>query len=119
MERDPVCGMTVDPARAATADHAGSTHYLCSEGCAAKFRAAPDRYLRPGPSIDPQAHGGGLVPWVAAAPAGRTAPAPSAVATEYTCPMHPEIIRAGPGACPICGMALEPRTPLAEAGPDQ
>ena len=119
MERDPVCGMTVDPARAATADYAGSTYYLCSEGCAAKFRAAPDKYVRPGPTIQPPAHGGGLVRLVAAAPARRTAPGQSAVATEYTCPMHPEIIRPGPGSCPICGMALEPRTALAEDGPNE
>ena len=119
MERDPVCGMTVDPARAATADYAGSTYYLCSEGCAAKFRAAPDKYVRPGPTIQPPAHGGGLVRLVAAAPARRNAPGQSAVATEYTCPMHPEIIRPGPGSCPICGMALEPRTALAEDGPNE
>src|SRR6202050_5528732 len=119
MERDPVCGMTVDPARAATADYAGSTYYFCSKGCAAKFRAAPDQYVRPGPAIQAHAHGGGLVALVAAAPARRTAPGRSAVATEYTCPMHPEIIRPGPGSCPICGMALEPRPAMAEGGPNQ
>jgi Cu+-exporting ATPase len=119
MERDPVCGMTVDPARAATADYAGSTYYLCSKGCAAKFRAAPDEYVRPGSAIQPPAHGGGLLGLVAASPARRTATGQSAVATEYTCPMHPEIIRPSPGSCPICGMALEPRTATAEDGPDE
>jgi Cu+-exporting ATPase len=119
MERDPVCGMTVDPARAATADYAGTTYYLCSKGCAAKFRAAPDEYVRPGPAIPPHAHGAGLVGLVAAAPARRTATGQSAGAAEYTCPMHPEIIRPSPGSCPICGMALEPRTAMAEDGPNE
>ena len=106
MERDPVCGMTVDPARAAaTTEHAGTTYYFCSAGCAAKFRAEPEKYL-----AAPQA----------TLPPGRAdlvkfdefklAPAAAANSAEYTCPMHPEIVRPKPGSCPICGMALEPRT---------
>ncbi len=95
-ERDPVCGMIVDPATAAhRREHAGRTSWFCSEGCARKFAAAPENYL---PGSRPPA----------------AAPARDAV---YTCPMHPEIEQLGPGDCPICGMALEPRTVPLEAGP--
>jgi Cu+-exporting ATPase len=93
---DPVCGMKVDPARAAgSVTHAGATVYFCGKGCQAKFEADPVRYLH------------------AASPA--PAAAPTSAATEWTCPMHPQIVRSGPGACPICGMALEPRTVSLEA----
>jgi len=86
---DPVCGMAVDPARAAaTVERDGQTYYFCGRGCAERFKADPDSFLKP-KTTEP------LPP----APAG----------TEYTCPMHPEIVRNGPGSCPICGMALEPR----------
>ncbi len=92
-ERDPVCGMRVDPnaPRGGTYVHAGRTYYFCNPRCREKFRAEPARYLTPAAAPRPQA-----------APADR--------AGEYTCPMHPEVVRAEPGACPICGMALEPRT---------
>ena len=90
---DPVCGMSVDPATAARADHDGRAYYFCCTGCRDKFRADPQHYLAP--------------------PVPTEAPAPAGVL--YTCPMHPEIVRNGPGACPICGMALEPRTPTATA----
>jgi Cu+-exporting ATPase len=123
MERDPVCGMAVDPARAAsTAEHAGNTYGFCSKDCAAKFRAAPDRYLGASAAIAPHARGGGA--WhLGDAPAPEIArPTPRQLASEaavYTCPMHPEIVRPGPGTCPICGMALEPRTAVAEEGPNE
>jgi len=95
--RDPVCGMTIDPAKAAAkVEYAGTKYYFCSAGCAAKFRADPERYVKP-PEPKPPA------------------PPPPA-GTLYTCPMHPEIIRDAPGACPICGMALEPRTVTLEEG---
>jgi P-type Cu+ transporter len=107
MERDLVCGMAVDPAHAAaTAGHAGNTYYFCSTGCAAKFRAEPGKYLHANALLEPHAHAG-LVQLGGA----KLTPTPGAAApVEYTCPMHPEIIRPGPGSCPICGMALEPRT---------
>jgi Cu+-exporting ATPase len=96
--KDPVCGMTVDPATAKhTAEFAGATYYFCCAGCREKFLAEPRRYVARKPAAPPQT-----------LPAGPI----------YTCPMHPEIRQAGPGACPICGMALEPEAPSAEAGPN-
>jgi Cu+-exporting ATPase len=95
---DPVCGMSVDPATAGhRAAFAGQTTYFCSAGCRDKFLAEPQRYLSEAP-----------------AEAAPSAPA----GTIYTCPMHPQIRQAGPGSCPICGMALEPETPAAERGPN-
>ena len=104
-ERDPVCGMTVDPAGAkATAAHGGKTYYFCCVGCATKFRADPEHYLDASspPAVERHAAHPHAKPSVTRAPA------------EHTCPMHPEIVRPGPGSCPICGMALEPRTAAAE-----
>ena len=96
LTKDPVCGMTVDPATAQhRADHAGRTYYFCCAGCRAKFVADPAKYLGPAPAA-----------------------APAAAGAIYTCPMHPEIRQAGPGACPICGMALEPEIASAEAAPN-
>jgi len=97
-DRDVVCGMTVGPDTPHRATHAGRAYRFCSAGCRAKFEADPARYLAPKPAPRP--------PSPASDPAG-----------EYTCPMHPEIRRPGPGSCPICGMALEPVTVTAE--PDE
>jgi Cu+-exporting ATPase len=93
---DPVCGMAVDPH---TTPHRhtyqGRSYYFCSAGCRTKFAADPARYALP------------------------TAAAPSVAAgTIYTCPMHPQIRQTGPGACPICGMALEPELVSAEGTPN-
>jgi len=107
---DPVCGMKVDIVTAKhTAEHGGKAHYFCSNGCRTKFVGDPARYLEPGAARDHagHAHGPARVP-AEPAPAG----------TIYTCPMHPEIRQVGPGACPICGMALEPETVTADAGPN-
>ncbi len=139
---DPVCGMTVDEEKAAaTADHHGKTFYFCSQGCSARFRANPERYLsgltettRPvhptnSPSkrrsIDGPATSALLLP-TNADPSGCcdehesssthsdvTAANPNAA---YICPMDPEVRQIGPGTCPKCGMALEPETP---APPDE
>jgi len=93
--RDPVCGMTVDRATARhVAKHEGRRFYFCSEGCQGKFEAAPENYLKDAPAPK--------------APAG----------AQWTCPMHPEIVRDDPGDCPICGMALEPMMPTADARPN-
>src|SRR5262249_35923596 len=92
---DPVCGMTVEPASAAGSHtHAGQTYYFCSLHCRDRFAADPARYLSP-----------------QAPPPAMPSPSPPAPPTsgQWTCPMHPEIVRDAPGACPICGMALEPR----------
>ena len=96
--KDPVCGMSVDPARAAGEhQHQGRTYYFCSRHCLEKFRAHPASYL-----------GGAVVQLMPAAPA------PAVEGAVYTCPMHPEVVQSQPGACPKCGMALEPQTVTAE-----
>jgi P-type Cu+ transporter len=97
--KDPVCGMTVDPARAAGSwEYGEKKWYFCSRHCLEKFRAEPEKYTGERPAIAP-------------APAAVPAAAPvGAAGITYTCPMHPEVVRNGPGACPICGMALEPKT---------
>ncbi|KTE16859.1 heavy metal translocating P-type ATPase [Sphingopyxis sp. H115] len=95
---DPVCGMTVDPATTPhMATHGGEHHHFCSAGCLAKFEADPDLYAAKSE------------PTAADAPEGAI----------WTCPMHPEIQRPGPGSCPICGMALEPVMPTASDGPSE
>ncbi len=125
VSKDPVCGMTVDPARAAaTLEHEGTRYFFCGAGCAAKFRADPQGSLRPkAPEaakreqaveyicpMDPQVHkaGPGSCPrcGMALEPAMPMAPS---TAAEFTCPMHPEVVRSEPGSCPLCGMALEAR----------
>ena len=95
--RDPVCGMSVDPARAKHhAEHAGCSYVFCSARCRDKFNADPTRYVVSSPQGLASA-GAGEVLW--------------------TCPMHPQIVRKEPGNCPICGMALEPMTPAASDAP--
>ena len=95
--KDPVCGMTVDPATSLHHFRLDERSYhFCSAGCLEKFRAQPERYLGDSPP-----------------PAAR----PIAGAS-YTCPMHPEIVQDGPGDCPVCGMALEPMTVSAEDQPN-
>ncbi len=107
---DPVCGMTVDPASAAgSATHAGVTYYFCSRHCLEKFKADPRRYAgAPATGADHSCCGA-----TAAPPPARPARPPAAAGVKYTCPMHPEVVRDGPGTCPKCGMALEPVTPQA------
>ncbi len=115
---DPVCGMTVDPATAkgGSFDHAGTTYWFCSPGCRTKFASDPHGWLARGPrsmsavSAPIQLTRGSAPRTPDAGP--RTT---SAASVEWTCPMHPEIVSATPGACPICGMALEPKTMTAEA----
>ncbi|HEV2426493.1 MAG TPA: heavy metal translocating P-type ATPase [Terriglobia bacterium] len=130
---DPVCGMTVDPARAAASyDYRGKTYHFCCRGCLGNFQADPEKFLsaRPAtPSMGSQAptHAGkavgGLVTLGAApkshaqvapsppAVGARPAPKPAGENGAYTCPMDPEVRAAGPGPCPRCGMALEPVAP--------
>ncbi|MBM4072740.1 MAG: heavy metal translocating P-type ATPase [Planctomycetes bacterium] len=95
---DPVCGMTVAPATAAGSTvHDGQTYHFCSTHCLAKFKQDPARYLN------------------RAAPREACPTPPNAV---YTCPMHPEVVSDHPGACPKCGMALEPMVATADEGPN-
>jgi len=91
--RDPVCGMKASKDSPHHATHAGKDYYFCSAHCVQKFTADPMRYLSP-PSVTAES-----------LPAG----------TRYTCPMHPEVVQEGPGACPKCGMALEPMMITAES----
>jgi Cu+-exporting ATPase len=89
--------MTVDPATAAGSyDYHGTSYYFCNPSCATRFKADPESFLKP-----------------------RAAPSPPVSSDAlYTCPMHPEIVQQGPGACPKCGMALEPMTISADDGPN-
>ncbi len=112
---DPVCGMQVDPAGAAGAsDYQGTTYYFCSKGCKSRFDASPETYLRRARAPAAPMVQGGHPELHSHSHHGHHAPAPPAPASgdtrEYTCPMHPEVRQVGPGACPVCGMALEPRT---------
>lgn len=97
--QDPVCGMKVD-ARTATHRHEmkDNRYYFCSARCLEKFRADPNKYLNP--------------------PASGAQSGEAMEGMIWTCPMHPEIRRDGPGQCPICGMALEPLEPTLDEGPN-
>ena len=97
-QRDPVCGMSVDPRTAPyRQQHAGRPYFFCSAGCQSKFSDNPTKYL---------------------ARSELTAPPAAPEGTIYTCPMHPQIRQVGPGFCPICGMALEPDLVTATSGPN-
>src|SRR5689334_6929883 len=88
-ETDPVCKMQVLPDTAAAKyDYNGRTYYFCATRCMERFRANPQQFLKAPPPTSAIHH------------------PPSAI--PYTCPMHPEVRQLGPGACPKCGMALEP-----------
>ncbi len=89
---DPVCGMKVPPDSRHQAGSGGRVYRFCSAGCRTKFIADPAAYLKPETSGADRILSG----------------------TQYTCPMHPEIIRDAPGHCPICGMSLEPMMPAAD-----
>lgn len=95
---DPVCGMTVDPATAKNhATYAGTEYHFCSARCHEKFVAEPQAYIGAKSPAQSQPVDSGAI---------------------YTCPMHPQVRQTGPGACPICGMALEPEIVTADAGPN-
>jgi P-type Cu+ transporter len=111
VERDPVCGMSVNPETAkARAEQDGKTYYFCCGGCAEKFEKDTGKYLGGAPvvAVTP-------IQVQEKPPGSRTRPALQGQdGVRYTCPMHPEIVRKGPGSCPICGMALEPMDVTAE-----
>ena len=140
--RDPVCGMTVDPdAGKPNVEQDGHIYHFCHDGCRAKFVADPEAYISStdpvcGMSVDratsahTMRHDGERFYFCSArcvekfedAPGDwlgdRAAPEPMPEGTLYTCPMDPEIVQEGMGDCPICGMALEPMVPTADAGPN-
>ncbi|MGZ6078976.1 MAG: heavy metal translocating P-type ATPase, partial [Myxococcaceae bacterium] len=102
---DPVCGMKVfEKPQALRREYKGTAYYFCSSGCAARFDAVPERFNK-APGSEPM--GADVAP-----------PAPAGKDVWYTCPMDPQVRQKGPGACPICGMALEPMEPMAEEGPN-
>ena len=99
IDRDPVCGMAVNPTTAVhRADQAGHTYYFCSAKCRETFSANPSLYTN-GHQHANRTQGQEHLHRALSAPAH---------GTIYTCPMHPEIRQDRPGSCPICGMALEP-----------
>src|SRR6516162_5541889 len=102
-DKDPVCGMMVDPEKAARkVEHHGKMYYFCSSRCAERFQNEPEKFLA-APGTAGMEHN--------PAPVAARAMAKN---VRYTCPMHPEIVQIGPGTCPKCGMALEPMDILAE-----
>jgi Cu+-exporting ATPase len=95
MATDPVCSMSVDPATARhRAEHRGRQYFFCGPRCLERFTSAPEQFIGDAKPAAPIAAG----------------------KTQWTCPMHPQIARDGPGSCPICGMALEPMIPGADDG---
>jgi Cu+-exporting ATPase len=109
MERDPVCGMSVDAIRAtAQEEHAGRSYFFCCAGCANKFRSDPAKYLNVHPPATPAPQSAIVQP-----DEGKPSPAASRAVNFYICPMDPEIRQDHPGPCPKCGMALEPAVPAA------
>jgi P-type Cu+ transporter len=93
-ERDPVCGMSVDPATARFRhEHEGKTYFFCRDACLGKFKAEPGRYLSAGAVPEPMVE------------------APPRPGAAWVCPMDPEVRSDRPGPCPKCGMALEPEIP--------
>ena len=110
--------MAVDPARAkATREHAGTRFYFCCESCATKFTADPAKYLSPKSApVVALRTGLSAAPAAASRTAAEAKPATKAPKqTIYVCPMDPEVREDFPGACPKCGMALEPDIPAAAA----
>jgi P-type Cu+ transporter len=101
--RDPVCGMTIDPKKAAGSfEYQGETYYFCSTHCLQRFRDDPERFLNKAPepmTVQPVA--------IHRAETSTS----SSKSQKYTCPMHPEVRSDKPGSCPKCGMALEPISP--------
>jgi Cu+-exporting ATPase len=124
LERDPVCGMNINPATTKYVyEHGGKNYYFCCQSCAEKFKADPAKYLAATVPVRPP----GPVMLSTAQPAAdhqhdhlpsrnlQTQPAAHAatVGVAYVCPMCPEVRENKPGACPSCGMALEAEIPIA------
>ncbi len=128
MAIDPVCGMRVDPNKAAASEnYLGQQYFFCAKRCQAKFKADPATYA--GRTADGKhqheqrdaqeassVHHPVIDPHPAALAAAVAETAPHGII--FTCPMHPEVQQIGPGACPKCGMALEPLVASAEDQPN-
>ena len=102
--KDPVCGMAVTPKSFHSLERNGNRIYFCSARCKERFVASPDKFMA-GPAAA-----------AAVMPVASATPAPAAAGAIYTCPMHPEVRQDRPGACPKCGMALEPLLPTLDEG---
>jgi Cu+-exporting ATPase len=125
--KDPVCGMNVDPKRAAaTVEYDDQPYYFCSQGCAAKFQQNPNKFLAAAANANSAQRESASTAHSCCSNKSATlsknahasAPAKTGEDVRYTCPMHPQIVQIGPGSCPICGMALEPMDPLAQVEAD-
>src|SRR5260370_6251422 len=114
--KDPVCGMSVDPAKAAgKVEHEGKAYYFCSPKCAERFTVDPKKFLvAPGTAGMEHAHTPAKQADMHHPTATAVPPVARAKDARYTCPMHPEVVQIGPGACPICGMALDPMDVFAD-----
>src|SRR5690348_3363776 len=121
--KDPVCGMTVDPQKAAAKrEHGGKTYFFCSTRCGERFEREPEKFLAaPGTAgMEGTSH---ATEHIASSSQKKddsiVAPSAGEKRVRYTCPMDPEVVQFGPGVCPKCGMALEPMDIVAEeTGPD-
>src|SRR5208283_1903790 len=135
LDKDPVCGMSIDPSKAAASvEYEGKLYHFCSRSCAEKFKAYPEKYLSPsyksggmgamvqraGKAVRISSSGSiaEKPPTTTLASAGMAHSGPPGETREvtspaYVCPMDPEVRQAQPGACPKCGMALELEIPLA------
>jgi Cu+-exporting ATPase len=123
IEKDPVCGMSVDPEQAAgVVEYRNRKYYFCSIRCAERFKNVPENFVgtlgatRLAPPHAPTMGAAKLSS--DARPDANSAGLPAGKKARYTCPMDPEIVKDGPGACPICGMALEPMDVFAEVEAD-
>jgi Cu+-exporting ATPase len=110
---DPVCGMRIDPqaAKGGSLEHAGQRYHFCSTRCHDRFSADPQQFLAPKAADAHARHAGHAAHTGHAGHPGHAAP-PTAGAVDYVCPMDPEVHQDHPGACPKCGMALEPAQPV-------
>ncbi len=122
MDRDPVCGMKVEPSRAKSrVEHESKAYFFCSDGCAKKFSAEPAKYLnseqRPPAATyaTPALRSGDLNRSSVNAVQSKVSLERAKTSAPYVCPMDPEVQEQKPGACPKCGMALEPALPSASA----
>lgn len=119
--RDPVCGMTVGADTPHRLSHKGEDALFCSAHCKTKFAAEPEKYVKPneaGSCCSAHKSGDGHHAGHSHGHHAATSSVDAPKGAKWTCPMHPEIVRDGPGSCPICGMALEPMTPTADSGPN-